>query len=356
MNLKSFSDELLHESTLSAACEEKRATLRLLEFLAEVDARRLYAARGFSSLWEYVHLALGYSESQASERVSAMRLMRKVPEVREMLSANKLTLTSTAKLASFVRRENCSPEKTNEILGMIAEKSVREVERVLSSEQTIPAPRPDAFKPQGLASTRISFDADAEFLALYEELKNVQGRPDWEMNERFKDAIKAVLTKKKRDFPSAGRNEVSKSVSTEPADGLPRGKDGEIASEERSVTSSPERSTPVLRAQKVTLRQKEEPASEKAKVQNSQIPERRSFPAFVLRAVRMRSGHRCEYVDQKTGRRCTSRFALEFDHIVPFAKGGASILENCRHLCAAHNRFAAVREFGSAKMEKHLRM
>jgi 5-methylcytosine-specific restriction endonuclease McrA len=56
-------------------------------------------------------------------------------------------------------------------------------------------------------------------------------------------------------------------------------------------------------------------------------------------------------MDEKTKRRCTSRFALEFDHILPFAKGGASTLENCRHLCAGHNRFAAVKEFGRAKME-----
>jgi 5-methylcytosine-specific restriction endonuclease McrA len=309
MNFKSLSDELLHEKTVLAASEEKQATLRLLEFLAEADERRLYSARGFSSLWEYVHIALGYSESQASERVSAMRLMRKVPEVREMLSENKLTLTSTAKLASFVRRENCSAEKTNELLEKIAEKPVREVERVLSAEQTVPTPKPDVFKPQGLENTRVSFDADPEFLALYEELKNSQGRPDWEMNERLKDAMKTVLKKKKRDL---------------------------------APESQAERSPPVLRAQKVTPQQNEGSA-------------RRYFSAFVKTSVRKRSGNRCEYIDKATQRRCTSRFGLEFDHLVPYAKGGGSTFENCRHLCANHNRFEAVREFGQEKMSPYFR-
>jgi 5-methylcytosine-specific restriction endonuclease McrA len=349
MNFKSLSDDLLHERTLSAASDEKQATLRLLEFLEEVDGRRLYSARGFSSLWEYVHISLGYSESQASERVSAMRLMRKVPEVKELLSENKLTLTSTAKLASFVRRENCSVERTSELLDRIAEKSVKEVERVLSSEQTVPAPKPDVFKAQGLENTRVSFDADSEFLSLYEELKNLQGQPKWEMNERLKDAMKVVLKKKKREvfgMKSAEPEEkdapegvhFSDSSGAKP---LPKeSKNISGASNSHGTTRSPDQSHPVLRAKKVT-------------VQQGVTTDRRYFSAFVKHAVRKRSGNQCEYVDLETKRRCTSRFGLHFDHITPFAKGGASILENCRHLCANHNLFAAVQAFGEEKMARH---
>jgi 5-methylcytosine-specific restriction endonuclease McrA len=352
MNFKSLSDETLHERTLSAASDEKQATLRLLEFLEEVDGRRLYSARGFSSLWEYVHVALGYSESQASERVSAMRLMRKVPEVKELLSGNKLTLTSTAKLASFVRRENCSVERTSELLDRIAEKSVKEVERVLSSEQTVPAPKPDVFKPQGLESTRVSFDADPEFLALYEELKNLQGQPKWEMNERLKDAMKAVLKKKKREVSGM------KSPKLEEKDSSPEGvsfsdsfgtkplhEESKNTSEvfnSHTIATAPDRPSPVLRAKKVT-------------VQQAVTTDRRYFSAFVKHAVRKRSGNQCEYIDSETNRRCTSRFGLHFDHITPFAKGGASTLENCRHLCANHNLFAAAREFGHEKVNSYLR-
>src|SRR5688500_1434826 len=127
MNLKSLTDEVLFDETLKAAAFEKQATLRLLEYLAEVEERLLHLARGNSSLWEFVHKALGYSESQASERVSAMRLMREVPEVKEMLKEEKLTLTSTSKLAMFVKREECSKERTLELLEKITEKPTREV-------------------------------------------------------------------------------------------------------------------------------------------------------------------------------------------------------------------------------------
>ena len=59
-----ISDEELHVQTLTASANEKQATLVLLEHLAEVDHRRLFALRGYSSLWEYVHKALGFSEAQ----------------------------------------------------------------------------------------------------------------------------------------------------------------------------------------------------------------------------------------------------------------------------------------------------
>jgi hypothetical protein len=113
-SVSSLSNEALHAETLSAARDEKRATLVLLEFLAEVDARHLYSERGYSSLFEYVHRELGYSESQASERVSAMRLMRKFPHVKVKIEQHALTLTSAARFASFVRNETPAPGKVSE--------------------------------------------------------------------------------------------------------------------------------------------------------------------------------------------------------------------------------------------------
>ena len=48
-------------------------------------------------------------------------------------------------------------------------------------------------------------------------------------------------------------------------------------------------------------------------------PRSRYIPAPVRRAVWLRDGGCCSYVDPHSGRRCESRFLLELDHIVPFA-------------------------------------
>ena len=71
--LKKLSDLELLEFTGRAAKNEKAATLVLLEHLLEVDVRRAFAADAYSSLFDYVVRGLKYSESQAAERVSAVR-------------------------------------------------------------------------------------------------------------------------------------------------------------------------------------------------------------------------------------------------------------------------------------------
>ena len=311
-SLKHLSDQKLNEETLLASKKEKQATLVLLEYLSEVDARRLYNARGYSSLWEYVHQYLGYSESQASERVAAMRLMTRVPEVKEKLEKQSITLTTTAKLASFVRRENCSQEKTRELLEQVSDKPTREAERILLSEQRIPEARPDIARPSSPTITRISFDADPEWMELFEELKNLQGHPEWSINDRLKQALRTVVTEKK------------------------------------NKTSEPKKSTPVLRAPEV---KKENVPVSFDRPRNEDRS--RYIPVSVRRATYTRSQGQCEFVDTQTKRRCESRYALQFDHRYPYAKGGQTTKQNIRHLCPNHNRFLAVKEFGRAKMDRY---
>src|ERR1700731_1271538 len=95
----------LHQRALEAAQVEKAATLHLLEILHWIEKRKFFLERGYSSLFDYVHRGLKYSESQASERIRAMRLAFSVPEVHESLATGKLTLTSAARMASHVRKE-----------------------------------------------------------------------------------------------------------------------------------------------------------------------------------------------------------------------------------------------------------
>ncbi|MFH1018259.1 MAG: HNH endonuclease, partial [Pseudomonadota bacterium] len=76
-------------------------------------------------------------------------------------------------------------------------------------------------------------------------------------------------------------------------------------------------------------------------------PPSRYIPADLKRTVRDRSRGRCEYVDPKSGRRCQSRYLLEFDHIDPYWSGGSSNEENVRHLCRMHNQYLAGKMFQS---------
>jgi hypothetical protein len=51
------------------------------------------------------------------------------------------------------------------------------------------------------------------------------------------------------------------------------------------------------------------------------------------------------------GHQCGSDRFLEFDHIVPVARGGKSTVDNIRLRCQAHNQYEAERIFGTEFMK-----
>jgi len=60
------------------------------------------------------------------------------------------------------------------------------------------------------------------------------------------------------------------------------------------------------------------------------------LPTSVKRLVWQRYQGQCAY--QHQGRRCSSRFQLEIDHINPLAKSGSNSIQNLQLLCRAHNQ------------------
>jgi hypothetical protein len=59
---------------------------------------------------------------------------------------------------------------------------------------------------------------------------------------------------------------------------------------------------------------------------------------------------RCNFQDPKTGKLCHSTFKLQYDHKVPFAKGGQTTTENLRLRCAGDNTWHAIEVFGIEKV------
>lgn len=72
----------------------------------------------------------------------------------------------------------------------------------------------------------------------------------------------------------------------------------------------------------------------------------RHIPAAVRREVWRRDGGRCAFVG--TEGRCTEREFLEIHHVVPFADGGETSVENLQLRCASHNAHEAELWFGAS--------
>jgi hypothetical protein len=108
--------------------------------LREVEKRRLFSKLKYPSLFEYAVKDLGYSEPEAARRISAMRLLRDVPEISKKVESGELTLTNMVlaqttfakerkagraftvdkKIEVLSKLENCSTRKAKEIVAEIS--------------------------------------------------------------------------------------------------------------------------------------------------------------------------------------------------------------------------------------------
>src|SRR4051812_432675 len=123
-----LTDSELLGAVTRLAHSERQATVALIVHLAEFEARRLYAAEGFSSAFKYCVEVLRLSEDAAFNRLEAARAARAFPSIVGMLEDGRLSPTTAQML-----RQSLTPENQQELLAAAAGKSKREVQELLAS-------------------------------------------------------------------------------------------------------------------------------------------------------------------------------------------------------------------------------
>ncbi len=133
MNLKNLSDNQLLTNTESLVQREREILTEVLAHLREIDRRRLFSSLGFSSLFQYAVAKLQYSEDQAFRRISAMRMLRELPEMEEKLNSGELSLSNVNMAQSLFKKEAFTREKKKEILLELENKSAKEAKKIVAS-------------------------------------------------------------------------------------------------------------------------------------------------------------------------------------------------------------------------------
>ena len=105
-SLAGLTDEQLLLKVKALAAQERDATAQLIASLAELDARRLYLAEGFSSLFSYCTEALHLSEHAAYNRIEVARATRKWPVILQMIADGAVTLTVVRLLVPSLTDDN----------------------------------------------------------------------------------------------------------------------------------------------------------------------------------------------------------------------------------------------------------
>jgi 5-methylcytosine-specific restriction endonuclease McrA len=295
--ISQLSDSALLTETHRLCTLERKTTLEILHHLREIEFRALFA-RNHASLFEFCIKELGFTEDQASRRISSMRLLKAVPEVEGKVASGELKLNQLAQVQTFIRTEKkeagrqVSQEETRSLLLELSGKSSRETERLLLEKSpALQAKRQSEEKLRAVTATHteIKFVADQELLNLLEEAKGLLahgGDMNPSLSGLFKKALECLIEKKKH---------------------------------QRGLTAS-----------RPNTRLVQAPVAQQVK------PQTRTLSAPIKRQTFQRAQGRCEFVKQD-GNRCSSIHALEVHHVHPFAKGGPNTADNLKLFCRTHN-------------------
>ena len=342
-SLTQLSDALLLAELPRIAARDRATTAELLAHLAEAELRRLYAAAGYSSMLAYCVGHLRYSESAAERRVQAARIARAYPVLFDMLADGRMNLSSLLTLG-----QHLTPEHADELLAASTGKSRREIEWLLAERYprpemfewgTSPTPADDERSGNSPSPARL----DPSFSPGSGPIPVPSHAPGTTPLGNDRVALQVTVSRTMQQKLQHAKELLGFEVAgSDTAAVLERGLDALIESLEkkRYGRHTRHRANPAA-----------SPAATRAASQATSTSPRdpRHIPSALREEIAQRDGERCTFVSD-SGHRCESRHALEFDHVVPLARGGVTRADNLRLLCPAHNQSEADRRLGRTFM------
>ncbi len=322
--------DLLAELKRLAGCE-RLAIANLLSALAEFDARRLYLGQGCSSMFTYCTRVLHLAEHAAFNRIEAARAVRRFPIILAMLADGLVHLSGVRLLAPHLTDTN-----HRAVLVEASHKSKREIEEIVARLQ----PRPDV--PPATRKLPSKHVAPAGVPPLVFKPAATEIECD-RIGIDVGPAVRPESTPRPKTEPLApGRYKLQFTVGEETHTKLRRVQDLlRHRLPNGDVTEIFDRALTVLLA---NLEKSKLAATNRPRVPSLASKSTRHIPAAVRRAVWARDGGRCRF--DGPAERCSETGLLEFHHLIPYARGGPTTVENLELRCAAHNRYEAEQCFG----------
>lgn len=284
--IKKLSDCELETNLKKLVASERKTLHSILEYINEIDARKLYLEKAYSSLYEYLVQECSYSGSAAMRRISAARLMRAVPEVGDKIESGHLNLSQVSELSRAIKEKEktgvvVSNTQKEEIARAISQKSIAQTQREISRSLDIELKAPEKTFVQKDESVHLQITLSKD---QYQQLMECR------------DKAAAVLLSENQDVSFASVIELLTST-------FLQGKN--------KAASAP-RKTPPTGTVGATLTPK-------------------------TRTAILKKNPCCQFKDPVTGKVCGSTFNLEIDHRKPRWAGGDHTMDNLQVLCRAHN-------------------
>jgi 5-methylcytosine-specific restriction endonuclease McrA len=317
-------------------------TAETLAYLAVADERRLYLSAAYPSMYQYCLGELHMSEDAAAKRIQAARAARQFPAVFEAVEKGWLHLSGVCVLAPHLTRENAK-----DLIVAATHRTRAEIETLLAER----FPRPDvptlvmAVPPACVNGSRVQ-----ERVCESRE-QHAPGHVDGALGRPAQQPAAADTPRPRLTPLAPQRFALQVTIDQQTHDKLRRAK--ELLAHAVPSGDLAEVLDRALDALIEKLERRRNAATDRPRARRS-AARGRQIPAEVKRVVTRRDGDRCTYVSEK-GRRCEERGHMEFDHVMPVARGGRSTVANVRLRCRAHNQHEADRVFGRGFMDEKRR-
>ena len=167
---------------------------------AEIEARKLYSDLQYYSLYDYCVHELNYSEDQAYRRISAMRLSRQIPLVKEKIREGSISLSNANMLSGFFKEVTVAPKEKDSLINLSTNRSKKECQKILDNfrvDRGIPVtPKRLFLKADTSETIRINISLANSTMDKINTLKGSYAHKKVELPQLFDHMADALIEKK----------------------------------------------------------------------------------------------------------------------------------------------------------------
>ncbi|MGZ3771263.1 MAG: HNH endonuclease [Bdellovibrio sp.] len=333
--LSKISNSDLEFRLKNLVANERKLLHVILEHIREVDVRKIYLERAYSSLYEYLVKELRYSGSAAMRRLEAARLLKDVPILAKKIQEGSLNLSQIGELSRVLKEKEktfgikVSCAQKEELVSIITGKTTQETQKELSLALDIEPKKHDSQRMQQDESVRLEITLTKE---QYQKLMTCKDLAAASLFQVQKDSSLGSLIEALSDQYLAKKIKPEAHVSSEQTKTETR-----TQAQTQTKIQTQTKTTSTKNGVKVTAKT----VSETERV--IKIPVNKTLTPKTRKAVLSRDLC-CQFKDHKTSRQCKSTFALQVDHKTSRWAGGDHSVENLQVLCFQHNQLKYQRE------------
>ncbi len=307
--------------------QERGLLVEFLHCLGELERRKVHLEIGFSSVFVFLTDHLGYPRASAYRRFTACRMLVRFPVLGAYLTDGRLNLTTVVELRDVLTEDNLA-----QTLDRAAGRTEEQMRELVAAMR--PRPEPDDLLRR-LPRPRVEPEPPATLpgLSLAPPPPPIPAPPAPASTPAPARMTITPISEERRVLRvTVGRQVVEdlEAVRSALSHVLPGATLETILGE-------------CVRRTREALERRRRGAGKKT---SHGTPRGRHVPAAIRAEVWKRDEGRCTFTGSE-GHRCGSTYQLELHHILAFALGGPTTVENLTLHCASHNRYVAEKELAA---------